>query len=100
MAFEDDVKKFDMKSAVVGSILGALGILVALAWKDFIQSALSIFLPSSGNILSQFYAAITMTLVSVFIGYGLVKLSEKSLRETFRRRRSYRVSGRLKVKPI
>ena len=94
--------KLDLKSVIIGSILGALGFLVALSWRDFIQHVLNTFLPPSDNLGYQFLAAVIITLLAVFIGYVLVKVSQKSIRETLRRRRAYRyrIAGKVKVKLI
>ena len=100
MAFEEDVKKLDLKSVMVGSILGALGFLVAFSWRDFIQHILNTILPASDNLGYQFLVTMIITLVAVFLGYVIVKISEKSIKDTFRRKKSFKVSGRLKVKPI
>ena len=98
--FEESVRKLDLKSVMVGSILAALGFLVAFSWRDFIQHILNTFIPPSDNLFYQFLATMIITLMALFLGYVIVKISQKSIRETFRRKKSYRISGKMKVKPI
>ncbi len=101
MGFEEDVRKFNFKSVILGSILGALGLLVAFAWKDFIQNVINLFFPmSTANLFYQFAATMSMTLIAVSMGYFLVRISEKSFIETFKRRKYEVVTRKIKVKAI
>ena len=102
MSFEEDVKKLNLKSVTVGSIIAAFGLLVALAWKDLIQNVLNIFLPPNNNLFYQLVATVILTLVSIFFGYFLFKFSQKSISDTFRRKgyRYRRLVDKIKVKAI
>jgi uncharacterized protein YacL len=102
MSFEEDVKKLDLKSVTVGSIIAAFGLLVALSWKDLIQSVLNTFLPPNNNLFYQLVATVVLTLVSVFFGYLLFKFSQKSITDPFRRGgyRYRRLMDKIKVKAI
>jgi phosphatidylglycerophosphatase A len=100
MSFEEDVQRLDLKSVVLGSILGAFGFLVALSWKDLIQSVLNVFIPQSKSLFYQFLTTVIITLIAVFVGFVLVRISKRSIIERFKRKNHYRPVHKVSVKPI
>lgn len=96
--FEEEMKKLDLKSLVIGSIIGALGFLVALSWRDLIQHVIKSFLPESNDLAYQFFTTVIITFMALFLGWALLKFSEKSIFDVFKTKRSYKVSGKMKVK--
>ena len=68
----------EIRSHVIGYILGGLGIVAGLAWSDAIKAAISKYFPSDkGTIIAQFTYAFLVTVVVVIAGIHLTKLTKK-----------------------
>lgn len=98
--FEEHVKKFDVRGAIITSILTALSFSVALLWKDAITETLLRLLPHGKGVLSLFITAIVGTLFVVVLGYMLLKAQNikkeniYSFKETLKTRKYH--PGKLK----
>jgi len=96
MTFEEDVAQLNIKNIIIGAIISGLGFLVALTWRDALQEFINSIIPNGNGLGYKIIAAMLVTIFSVFVGYFLVKVSEKSISETFKKK-NY---GNYKVKKV
>lgn len=83
MVFEEDVAKLNLKNIIISSIMAALGFLVAFSWRDTIREAIDAIVPEGGGLLYMFGTSLLITILAVIIAFVLIKLSQRSIRETF-----------------
>ncbi len=79
--FQEEAAKFNLKSIVAGSIVGALGFLVALSWRDTIQMTIDLLVPEGEGLFYSFISSILITAFAVAAAFALMKISQKSFRK-------------------
>lgn len=80
--FQEQAASLNLKSIVIGSVIGALGFLVALSWRNTIQKTIDLLVPEGERLFYNFISSIFITIFAVVFAYLLVKLSQKSIRGT------------------
>lgn len=61
----------------LGYIIGAFGLIAALAWNEAIKASINHFFKSEGNIISLFIYALIVTLIAVVVTTRLQNFSQK-----------------------
>jgi len=79
--FEEEAAKLNLKNIVIGSIIGALGLLVALSWRDTIQRTIDLFMPKGEGFFYSFVSSILITIFAVVASFVLIKFSQRSIRQ-------------------
>ena len=74
-SFEDQVKQMDIRGIIITSNITALGILLALMWKDVLLETVSELVPASG-LTSLYITTIVATVFVVSFAYILLKSQE------------------------
>ncbi len=77
--FEEEAAKLNVKGIVITMVLGALGFLVALAWRDAIQQTIDLLVPRGEGLFYTYLAALTVTVIAVVATVLLVKLQKTDL---------------------
>ena len=71
-----------VRNSMIASIVGALGLVVGLAWNDAIKGAIEQIFPlGSGGILAKFGYAVILTIVIAIAVYYISKFFEKKEEE-------------------
>ncbi len=79
MGFQEDVEKLNIKSVIVGSVISALGFLVALSWRDTIKAAIETLVPKREGLAYMFASSVIITVIAVLAGYILLKVAQNSV---------------------
>lgn len=82
--FQEEAAKLDLKNIVIGSIVGALGFLVALSWRDTIQRTIDLFVPKGEGVFFSLASSVLITVFAVIMAYALIKISQKSFKKIFK----------------
>ncbi|MBI4020939.1 MAG: hypothetical protein HY369_01720 [Candidatus Aenigmarchaeota archaeon] len=92
-AFEEHVRKGDIKALVITMIMSALGFLVALQWRDAIQLTIERVVPQGEGLAYTYVASAVVTVVAVVVALVLIRVQkvdiipEDRIRERIRKRR-------------
>jgi hypothetical protein len=79
MALEQELKKLDIKTILITTILSAFGFLVALTWRDAIQKTIDVLLPKGEGLLFTYLAAIVVTVIAVIATYILLQIQKRDI---------------------
>ncbi len=79
--FEEEVARLNLKNIIIGSILSALGFMVALSWREVVKKAIDVIAPKGEGLIYEFFAALVITIFCAIAGYILVLLSQRSISE-------------------
>ncbi len=82
MTFQEDVERMNLKNIIIGSIITALGFLVALSWRDAMQAFINSLVPSGEGVIYKFIAATIITFIVVVIAFIMIKISQRSITKT------------------
>ena len=74
-AFEEDVRKLNVRGAILTSLLAALGFVVAFAWRDAIQKTVDLIAPEGESLLYQYFSAFIVTVVAILLAFIILKLN-------------------------
>ncbi len=80
MTFEEDVERMNLKHIIIGSIVTALGFLVALSWRDTVQELINMLVPKGEGLIYKFVAALIVTVVAVLLAYIIINLGKSQTR--------------------
>lgn len=72
---KNDTQKLrkEVRSRTLGYIVGALGLIVGLAWNDAIKAFIEYWFPLGGNgIIAKFFYAAFITLIVIIVSYYLI----------------------------
>lgn len=72
--FEEAAAKLSIKTALVSLIMGALGFLVALQWRDTIQKTIDEFVPPGEGLAYSYTVTIIITMAAIAAAYLLSRL--------------------------
>jgi len=79
----------EVRNDVVGPVVASFGFIIALIWRDAIQSAIGEFLQRAGLIereyIYQFVSAVIVTVVVIVIMVVVTKLGRKRKKERIRK---------------
>ncbi len=79
MGFEDDVRKANIKGIITGSIISAIGFLVALQWNAVIKETIDLFVPKGQGLIYLYISAIIITFVAIFLVFVLLKIRDTKI---------------------
>ncbi|MCK5628903.1 hypothetical protein KAI12_05490 [Candidatus Bathyarchaeota archaeon] len=75
----NELKKLNLKTIVITTILSAFAFLVALSWRDAIQRTLDEFLPQGEGLYYQYLTALVVTMIAIAVTYSLLRLQNRDL---------------------
>ena len=76
---EKQAEQFDVKGVVITMILGAVGFLTALTWRDAIKITIDEFIPAGEGLIYTYYSAALVTIFAIIITYILIKIKKANI---------------------
>jgi len=85
LKFEISLLKEEIRTDVTGPVIASFGFIIALIWRDAIQSAINEFLKREGLLekawIYQFFSAILITIFVITIMVTITRISRKRKQE-------------------
>ncbi len=77
--FRENVEKLNIRGIVMSSVMTALGLVVALSWKDAINGLVARILPNTdgGSLLSLFITAGAVTVLVVVLASVALRINRR-----------------------
>ena len=79
MVLEQELKKLNVKTIIITTILSAFGFLVALSWRDAIQKTIDVLLPKGEGLFYNYLAALVVTIIAIIATYILIEIQKRDI---------------------
>ena len=80
---QEDFEKLNMRGIIISSIMTAFGLVVALAWKDTINSTVAYLMPDNddGTLKGMYITAVAVTALVMGLAMVVLKLNVRVEKE-------------------